>query len=93
MALVFEWDIRKAESNQRKHKVSFDEAKQVVGDPLAITFHDESHSDGEDRFITIGLTGRRRVLLAVHTETLAVNDDVIIRLISARRATPSERKV
>ncbi len=56
MSLDFEWDDEKAESNLRKHQVSFAEAATVFGDPLARTFYDPDHSLGEDRFITIGLS-------------------------------------
>lgn len=83
----FEWDDEKAESNATKHGMSFEEAATVFGDPLAITFDDPDHSDEEDRFITIGLSALDRILVVCHTDR---SDR--IRIISARRATPRERK-
>jgi uncharacterized DUF497 family protein len=83
----FEWNPRKAESNLRKHGVPFTEAATVFGDELAITVPDPDHSDEEDRFITIGWSNHRRLLIVSHTDR---NDR--IRIISARELTPSERK-
>lgn len=68
MKLVFEWDARKAGQNIRKHKIGFEDAKTVFNDPLLITFPDDRHSHGEERFISIGSTVARKVLLVVHTE-------------------------
>ncbi len=93
MELVFEWDANKARANLRRHKVSFEEAKTLFRDPLLITFHDESHSDAEERCISIGYSARERILLVVHTEHQASKKISIIRIISCRQATPSERKV
>lgn len=67
MAGNFEWDARKAAGNLRKHRVSFDEASTVFGDPNALTFDDPDHSEGEDRFVTVGLFIRERLLTVVHT--------------------------
>jgi hypothetical protein len=89
--LLFKWDANKARSNQNKHKVSFEEAKTLFNDPFLITFHDESHSENEERFISIGRSAQGRILLAVHTEQTK-DDDLIVRLISCRKATPGERK-
>lgn len=83
----FEYDPRKAKRNLRKHGISFDEAITVFYDPLAATLPDESHSGDEHRFITIGQSAQRRVLFVVHAERPAG-----IRLISARRATATEKK-
>jgi uncharacterized protein len=58
MALTFEWDEEKDLANQKKHGVSFDEAKTVFGDPRSVTIMDEPHSDDEDRFLDIGLSSR-----------------------------------
>jgi len=55
MELIFEWDEAKAETNLQKHKVSFDEAKNIFNDPLLITFPDDFNSDEEERFISIGI--------------------------------------
>ena len=83
----FEWDPNKAEINLRKHRVSFAEAGTVFGDELAITVPDPDHSDDENRYITVGWSNRRRLLIVSHTE----RDDKI-RIISARELTPRERK-
>jgi hypothetical protein len=83
----FEWDGSKATANLRKHRISFDEAVTVFYDPLAATFADPDHSDDESRFITVGYSVRGRLLVVCH-----VDRGGAIRLISARRATPRERK-
>jgi hypothetical protein len=83
----FEWDPRKARKNLKKHGVSFTEAGTVFGDDLATTVPDPDHSEDEDRFITIGWSGRRRLLMISHTDR-----DDHIRIISARELTPRERK-
>ncbi|HVZ85136.1 MAG TPA: BrnT family toxin [Terracidiphilus sp.] len=82
----FEWDDAKAEINLRKHGVDFEEAKTVFEDPLALIIPDELHSEDEHRAIVLGMSLLARVLLVVHTER-----GERIRIISARRATPSER--
>jgi len=92
MTLLFEWNENKARLNRKKHGVSFEEAKTIFNDPFQITFLDEFHSTEEERQISIGLSGRRRVLLVVHTERDQSGDLVIICIISARKATPSEQK-
>jgi hypothetical protein len=91
--LIFEWDENKARENLRKHKVGFEEAKTIFNDPVLITFPDESHSDDEERYISIGLSAKRRVLLAVHTERVQNGDTLIIRLINCRKATAGERRI
>ena len=66
--MEFEWDPRKAKNNLRKHGISFTEAGTIFGDELAITVSDPDHSDDEDRYITIGLSNRQRLLIVSHTE-------------------------
>ena len=83
----FEWDLNKAASNLRKHQVSFNEAATIFGDFLSVTFLDPDHSSDEERYITIGLSHQNRVLVVSHTDR---ND--AIRIISARKATRSERR-
>jgi len=68
MKTILEWNENKARINFEKHKISFDEAHTIFADPFLITFLDDFHSDKEERFISIGLSERNRVLLAVHTE-------------------------
>jgi uncharacterized protein len=87
VALKFEWDIHKANFNERKHGVTFEEASTVLSDFLSITIPDPLHPRDEERFVTIGQSDRRRTLVVVHTE----RSDVI-RLISARLANAHERK-
>jgi uncharacterized DUF497 family protein len=86
--LQFEWDPGKAAENHSKHGVLFHEAATVFDDPLAITYPDPDHSEGELRWITFGSSTGRRILVVAHTET-----GDTIRIISARRATRDERKI
>jgi uncharacterized DUF497 family protein len=85
--MEFEWDDAKAETNERKHGVPFTEAMTVFGDPLSLTGYDPDHSDDEDRYITMGLSGAGRHLIVSHTDR---GDK--IRIISAREASRGERK-
>jgi len=82
------WDPRKASSNLKKHKVSFEEASTVFGDILALTGTDPDHSVGERRWITFGESVRGRVLTVAHTD-----EGDVVRIISARKATPHERRL
>ena len=88
MALRFGWDPRKAAANQRKHRVSFEEAATVFGDRLSVTIPDPDHSSREHRFVLVGLSEAGRLLVVSHVER---GDE--IRLISARLATRRERRV
>ena len=83
----FEWDPRKAESNLRKHTVSFGEAVTVFNDELSITVSDPDHSKEEDRYITIGWSNRARLIMVSHTDR-----NNRIRIISARELTQAEQK-
>ncbi len=84
----FEWDPKKAAENLRKHRIWFEEASTVFGDPFAITFPDPDHSQGERRFLTFGLSHEGRVLVVSHTDRRGT-----VRIISARRALRSERRI
>jgi uncharacterized protein len=86
--MIFEWDEAKAATNQRKHKVSFEEASTVFADDFALTGRDPDHSVEEHRFITFGLSDKNRLLVVSHTDRGSK-----IRIISARPATRSERKL
>jgi len=86
--VVFEWDPTKADENLRKHKVSFNEATSVFGDFLGTTVSDPDHSLDEHRYITVGLSNRGRLLMVAHAER-----HERIRIISARKLTPNERRV
>ena len=85
MALRFSWDPAKAAINVRKHGVTFEEAVSAFGDPLSVTVPDPDHSVGEERFVLVGCSDQRRLLVVVHTE-----DGPAVRLISARRANRRE---
>jgi uncharacterized protein len=88
MALTFQWDEDKAEANRKKHRVDFEEASSVFGDPLAKIFSDDEHSAGELREILIGHSVRGRLLLVSFTE----RGRNCVRIISSRVATRRERK-
>jgi uncharacterized protein len=90
---VFEWDEEKEKANRRKHKISFVEAETVFEDPLLLTFSDEFHSRDEERLISIGFSNINRILLVVHTEISKKSDEIVVRIISCRKATALERKV
>jgi uncharacterized DUF497 family protein len=86
MAFIFESDEKKSRLNWARHKVSFEEASTVFGDPFSRTIDDPLHSEDEDRYVIIGQSVRRRLLVVVHT----IRGDNI-RIISARIATATER--
>ncbi|MGF1571068.1 MAG: BrnT family toxin [Nodosilinea sp.] len=85
--MKFEWDPAKADSNLRKHGVSFEEAQTVFANSLAVIFEDPAHSADEQREIIIGHSQRNRLLLIAFTERPGK-----IRIISARLATRPERE-
>ena len=87
--LSFEWDERKNATNRRKHGVSFEEAQSVFFDEDAIEYPDPDHSDEEARFLLLGRSYRLRLLVVCHCFR---RDDAVIRIISARKATPPERR-
>ena len=81
-----EWDLRKARENEKKHGIQFSDLEQVFYDPRAITTEDYS-SEGEQRFLTLGIDGFDRVLVVAYTIR-----DGNVRIISARKASPGEVK-
>lgn len=85
--ICFEWDKNKNKTNISKHKVSFAEASTVFYDDNAILFDDPAHSEYEERFLIIGMSNRLTVLTVVHCLR---ENETIIRIISARKATESE---
>lgn len=87
MALLFEWDKVKAESNLRKHRVSFEEAQTVFLDNLSISVSDPEHSSAESRFRIVGMSNMNRVLVVSFTER-----GQRFRLVNARKAMRSEIK-
>jgi uncharacterized DUF497 family protein len=86
MKLIFEWDEVKAKANLKKHKVSFEEGKTIFNDPFLFTFPDSKHSENEERYVNVGSSANRRILVLTHTERQGK-----IRIISCRKATPRER--
>jgi hypothetical protein len=86
--MKFEWNPKKARSNLRKHKVSFEEAATAMSDSMTTTGADPDHSFGEFRYITFGISERGRLLVVAHTEQ---SDS--IRIISARLAGKGEQKI
>lgn len=88
MALSFEWDEKKNTANRRKHKVSFEEAKTVFYDDEALMKDDPDHAQSEQRFILLGMSSALRTLVVCHCYRV---EDEVIRIISARKATRSER--
>jgi len=89
----FEWDPQKARDNRDKHGVAFDEAATVFRDPQALSMFDPDHSESEDRWITIGISEKGRVLIVIHTFQEESEDAVTIRIISSRKATTREGKI
>lgn len=89
MEIKFDWDPEKAEINLKKHNVSFEEAKTVFYDPNAKLIADPDHSEEEDRFIILGISNNSRVLVVCHCYR---ENDEVIRIISARKATTNEKK-
>jgi uncharacterized DUF497 family protein len=85
--MEFEWDDAKAESNERKHGVTFSEAMSVFADFLSVTAYDPGHAADEDRFLTMGMSLAGRLVVVSHTDRADS-----IRIISARLATRRERK-
>ena len=86
--LQFEWDRKKAAANKRKHGVSFEDAATCFEDPCACYLRNQAPSY-EDRLILIALSSKRRLLFVVHAE---VGRDAI-RIISARKASPAQRRI
>jgi uncharacterized DUF497 family protein len=86
--LHFIWDEDKNKTNQKKHGISFDEAKTVFFDENAVEFQDPDHSKEEDRFILLGFSFKLRMLVVCYCYR---ENDTVIRIISARKATNKER--
>ncbi len=87
----FIWDKVKDESNVTKHGVSFVKVTHIFLDPMALTIFDKSHSMFEERWLTLGMMGNGRLIVASHTYTELSDSRILIRLISARFATRKER--
>lgn len=87
--LRFDWDERKNESNRAKHGIWFEEAQSVFSDSHGRLFLDPEHSETEDRFILLGISATARTLVVVHCYR---ESDSVVRIISARKATKTERR-
>lgn len=88
-SISFSWDDRKNIANQKKHRVSFEEAQTVFFDEYAIEYFDPDHSESEDRFLMLGHSYQIRLLVVSYTLR---KDRTEIRIISARKATKQEKK-
>ncbi len=86
--LRFEWDPRKAAANLRKHGISFTEAETAFADEHGLLLDDPEHSAAEDRFVLLGMSGARRLVVVIHAYR---ESEAVIRIISARKADRSER--
>ena len=85
--MTFEWDENKNQTNQRKHGISFEEAKTVFYDEQALLEYDELHSKDEDRFRILGCSNKGNILIVVH----CIRRESVIRIISSRKATKTEK--
>ena len=88
-AISFVWDEKKAKENFIRHKMSFEEAQTVFSDPNARMIFDTEHSGDEERFILLGISSGLRLLVVCHCYR---KDDLVIRIISARKANKNEQK-
>ena len=88
-SISFRWNENKADDNRGKHGISFEEAQTVFEDSNARMIFDPEHSADEDRFILLGISSALRLLVVCHCYR---EDDSVIRIISARKATPKEQK-
>ena len=88
----FDWDPTKAAANIAKHGIAFDSAMTVFLDPLALSRFDDDNSDDEPRWVTLGETSKGHLIVVVHSYVDSAPDQVLIRIISARRATGREMR-
>ncbi len=84
----FDWDPAKADSNIKKHGVSFEESCSVFYDEFAVQFFDQKNADQEDRFLMLGMSNKTNVLIVCHCER---DNGNTIRIISSRKATKKEQ--
>lgn len=89
-SIQFEWDPKKAQVNLRMHKLSFEDAQSVFSDERALLIDDPDHSEGEDRFVLLGLSHSLRLLVVVHCYRA---EGHVIRIISARKADADEQSI
>ena len=91
LIMRFEWDQNKNLENQKKHGISFDEAKEIFDDPLHISILDSRYTYFEERWITVGMSKGESFIVAANL-FFDSEDEEVIRIISAREATNNERK-
>ena len=89
-SIRFEWDPKKAQLNLQKHRVSFEDARTVFSDERALLIDDPDNSEGEDRFVLLGLSQSLRLLVVVHCYRA---EGHVIRIISARKADAEEQSI
>ena len=90
MKYNFEWDPDKAKKNLIKHKISFEKAATIFRDPNALSIYDNEHSANEDRWITLGIDNSGVLIIVCHTFIQNDDNDINIRIISARKANKKE---
>lgn len=92
-SMRFEWDAAKDAINRKKHGIGFEEARTVFSDAEGLLIEDPDHSTaGEERFLLLGMSWRLRVLVVVHCERGSDSDDLLLRIISARKASQNETR-
>ena len=92
MIYNFEWDPNKAKTNIEKHGISFEEATTVFHDPRALTVYDPDHSNTEDRWITLGISQKGKLLVVCHTYQQTDHHTAAIRIFSSRKTTRTESR-
>lgn len=92
MQYNFEWNPEKAQENQIKHRVSFEEAATVFHDSLILSVYDDEHSDSEDRWITVGISATGRLLVVCHTFCEEPSESATVRIFSSRKASKRETR-
>lgn len=90
MRYEFDWDPVKERKNIRRHHISFRQAAPIFRDPNQLSIYDEEHSEGEDRWITMGLDSTGVLRVVIHTFEQVEEELCKIRIISARKATSAE---
>ncbi len=88
-AISFTWDPNKNSTNILKHGISFEEAKSVFRDEYARLMHDPDHSEDEERFLILGFSKKNNILVVCHCYR---ENDEVVRIITARKATKNEKK-
>lgn len=88
----FEWDEAKDRENVKRHGISFEDAKDVFDDPFHISVLDKRFDYFDERWITIGSTRDKRIIVIGHLYYLRENGDEVIRIITARKAVKKERE-